>query len=313
VRKELFIAIFLGGFVGLALAFGAWRFTNSFSKDNDGVVLEDKNSNTEQQALATSIPTSTDGITIVRPQENSVSKDNTVEIAGIARPNSTVIIVAGDDEILQTKSGTFEQEIELVGGINTIPIFMMTEDGKTQETSVSVIYSSEIENMEAARSILGTITDITKTSIQIRTSSGEISQIAISDDTSYASTVQTSKEITFEDVAIGDFVAAIGPLDDDEVINAERIIVSSPPAESDIVIAYGQVDTLTNNDFIVKNEQAGDEWSIDATDSPTVTTVNNEGEIVATKLTTTAEEGSWIIIIGTMEEDELVARTIHIL
>ena len=313
MRKELILAIFLGGFIGIAVAFGVWRFTNSFSQTSDNIAPEGTSEQQSEENQNSEQPSSTEGLTIVRPRDNAVVADSTIQVAGITRQNSHVLVIAEDDYIVRTNSGTFETDIEVAGGINQIPVYVFTEGMPMLEASILVTYSSDVENVESAQSALGTITDITESSLQVRTSSGEISQVAISDSTSYVSTVQTTRNINFADLAIGDFIAAIGQMDDDEVLNAQRIIVSSPLEESTDVVAFGTVQTLTNRDFIVANEQSGDEWSVDATDSPRVTAINDEGEIATARLTSAAAEGDWLIIVGEMEDDELIARRIHIL
>lgn len=314
MRKELILAIFLGGFIGIAVAFGIWRFTNTI---NDTAEENTPETVADNQAMENSTSeettTSTDGLTIVRPRENAVVSNETIQLAGITKQNSHVLIIAEDDHVLKTNSGTFEQDIEVAGGINQIPVYVFTENEPILKSKVLITYSSDIENAESSQAILGAITDITETSLQIRTSDGEISQVALSGNTSYVSTVQTTRDISFEDLAIGDFVAALGQMDETDVLSAQRIIVSSPLEENTDVIAFGTVQTLTNRDFIVRNDQSGDEWSIDATDSPTVTAINDEGEIDTVRLTSEAEEGDWIIIVGEMEDDELIARRIHIL
>lgn len=315
MRKELILAIILGGFIGIAVGFGIWRFSKSFNKDENVNIPEASGLQEiiQNSTEETTQPTDSDGLTIVRPRANSVVDSDTIQIGGITRPNSYVVIVSEDDYVLQTSSGTFEQEIEVTGGINQIHVYVLTENQPTLEEEVLVTYSSDAENPETAQSVIGTITDLTEGSIQVRTSNGEITQVAVNDDTSYVSTVQTTTDISFEDVAIGDFVAAVGTPGEMEVINAQRVIVSSQLEESSDVIAFGTVQTLTSNDFIVNNEQSGDEWSVDATDSPTVTATNDEGEIATARLTSVAEEGDWIIIVGEMEDDELIARRIHVL
>ena len=299
----------------MTVAFGIWRFTTSINKtsDNNSGLQPSSGEQVEQITQGNEQQTSTEGLTIVRPRANAVASEGTIQIAGITRPNSYVLIAAEDDHVYKVDSGTFEVEVEIAGGINSIPVYVLTQGQQMIKTTVLVTYSDEIENADAAQSIMGAITDITESSLQIRNSSGEISQVALSDSTTYASTVQTTEDISFDDLAIGDFVAAIGQMDDMDVLNANRVIVSGPLEESEDVVVFGTVQTLTNRDFLVKDEQSGEERSIDATDRPVVTALNDEGEIATARLTSVAEEGDWIIIIGDMEDDELVARRIHVL
>lgn len=314
MRKELFIAIFLGSFLGIAVAFGIWRFTNSFKQDNGSVtdelaenkLLPFEGGGAEQnEALS-------DGITIVQPQTNAVVNQTPIAVSGITMQNSHVVIIGNDDYVVKTNNGgTFEQEVEVEGGINVIPVYVFSDDGKNVQTSVLVVYSSEVESVEGTTAVMGTVTDITNTTLQIRQSSGEVSQIALTNDTSYASTIQTNRDVQFSDVAIGDFVAALGTVDSSDVLHASRIIIGNPPNEEDTVVAYGTIKTLSSKEFVVSGDS--EEWSIDATGGKAkVTTFDENGEVKTARLAQ-AEEGSRIIIIGKMEDDELQASRIHLL
>lgn len=314
MRKELFIAIFLGSFLGLAIAFGAWRFSNSLNKPTIAV---DNNlaqeTGADSQGQQKEVVTHTGSFTITRPSDNYVSSSSEVEIAGIAQEKSNLLIAAQNNDFLQSNNGTFQKEIKLADGINQVSVYMFTQNGEVEQKSIQVISLDGIESGEGYKSITGTITDITENTIQIRTSTGEISQVAVSESTSYVSTIQNNKDIEFEDLAIGDFVASIGKVDEDEVIAATNVIVSIPSKETTKEVAYGSIETLSRNDFIVKNDTTDKVWSVDATKSPKVTTLNEDGEIVTARLTSSAEEGDWIVIIGEMKDDELVANAIHIL
>lgn len=314
MRKELFIAIFLGSFLGIAVAFGIWRFTNSFKQESGNITDELAENNLLPFQQGSDLPTGalSEGITIVQPHTNAVVNRTPIAVSGITMQNSHVVILGDDEYVVRTgNGGTFEQEVEVDGGINIIPIYVFSEDGKQEQTSVLVVYSSEIESIEGATAVMGTVTDITNTSLQIREADGEVSQIALSANTSYASTVQSTRDVEFSDLAIGDFVAALGTTDDDEVLHAARVIIGTLPDESEVVVAYGIIQTLTNREFIVASES--EEWSIDATGGrATVTSSNESGEIVTARLAE-ADEGDRIIVIGTMDDGELQASRIHLL
>lgn len=319
MQKEAIIAIIIGSSIGLLAAFGVWRVNKNLKSPTATTQQTDKNAPGNGQKL--------EGLSIVSPNNNSVSSVTPVTISGIATP-STYVVAASDEDSsisLVAASGEFSQEIELVGGINSISIWGFDSTGNSTQEKLTLVYSSQLDQEEeqdasaAAQekvdtaslgAITGTVTDITDAGLQIRSEGGEIVQIAVdTNSTTFANIIKTPKDIEYTDIAIGDFIVAIGQTTGQST-EARRVLVTTESVESNTKVLFGEVKTLSSKDFIVVAD--GNEYSIDATGKVNVTTTK-DGQIVTTKLTTTADTGSKLIVVGKMEDEELVASKIYIL
>src|SRR5690606_23601010 len=117
-------------------------------------------------------------------------------------------------------------------------------------------------------------------------------------------------EIEFSDIAIGDYIAALGTLNSN-VMSVSRILVTTAPDESEITSVSGTIETLSSSEFLVKSHETGESVPIDATKGAKTYSAK-EDEISSSRLST-ADEGDEIIIIGEMHSQELVADTLILL
>jgi hypothetical protein len=180
----------------------------------------------------------------------------------------------------------------------------------TQESIESEVEARVQDAQNPILAYLGTVTDITESGLQIRTQSGEISQVSLAGTTSYANIVKDSQEVKFEDIALGDFVAALGTLNDNDLLIAQRVLVTLPPSdEEEFTIVKGKVDELSSSDFLVTDNES-EQWSIDARGNVDVTAVSENGEVSSIKFADIAD-GDTIIIIGEMDDGELAASRVH--
>lgn len=300
MRKEPIIAIILGSLLGLGVAFGVWRFTQS-AELNKTKKLEN-----QQEQVQTKQEANT-GLSILEPLDNQVFKKSEVTISGLTSSNTLLAIHSGGEYKI-TKSnpdGTFESEIELSGGLNDIEVWAF--ENEVKHVSIPVVHSTEIEDGEYV-AVSGTVTDIAEVTVQVKTMTDQIEQISVTDNTTYASIVSDPEQIEFAEIAIGDYVVTIGAVNDNSVLETSRVLVAPSPEESASRAIRGTIVELSNSEFLV---DVGDEqFSIDATGGVDVTAFNEEGELVETRLTN-ASEGEEIIIVGYLDE-ELQAEVIHI-
>lgn len=304
MRKEQVIAIILGSFIGVTVAFGIWRLSRPNQAEPEATTIPDNP--TKPQAVS--------NLAIVSPQNNAVVKDTQISITGLTRPNSTVAVYADEVYIKEANgSGEFVIPITLAAGFNNIIIWSFEKQNAPQKQELMLIQTSKLDtpDSESAQAIMGTVTDIAEDSIQIRTSGGEIEQLSLSPDTTYASTLDdATKELEFKDLAIGDLIAALGTKRQEGLFVIGRILVTTEPKKPEIEAITGTIKTLSSKEFIVETS-GGDEVSIDATGNVSVFGESDDG-LSSVRLSTT-EAGNAIIVIGNFDEEELIADTIILL
>lgn len=136
MRKEVFIAILIGLILGGAVAFGIWRANLALVKEEV---------QTEQSAIPSPQEQTLSSLIITQPENNTVVSEDKVTVKGAATPNANIVFLTIEDEIITqaTREGTFEQEVELIGGANEIIVIAYDDQGNESRSSVVVVYSTE--------------------------------------------------------------------------------------------------------------------------------------------------------------------------
>ena len=317
MRKEVLFAVLAGGLLGLIIAFGVSRLNSTLS-DRDSASTE-----------ASPTPSTNVGLTLAKPSQNQVFSTSTIELSGLTTANTWIVISdEEEDYVIQTdNSGAFLEEVSLVGGLNQIVVTALAEDGSQISETVRVAYSTEFEveqeieeeaseestessevrqkveeKVNEARTVatfyLGAVTDLSETTIQLKNLAGEIEQVAISNSTSYATNVGTAKDLEAEDVALGDFVLAMGFANGNGVLEAGRVLVTSEPSESSAVILIGTITEINTGDLILELPDG----AAKTIDFPKTWKGPDLDEL---------EVGQGLITIGVEEDEVYTARTIE--
>jgi len=139
-------------------------------------------------------------------------------------------------------------------------IFLVTKKTHAQDaTSSSDTIREKVQEkvtqvLNSPKAYIGTITDISSTTIQIRKYSpdasqknGEIEQISTDQDTVFVSVGKTTKTIKFVDVAIGDFIVAMGYKNGNNVLDAKRLLVTEAMQAVTRTSIYGKVTKLAKS------------------------------------------------------------------
>lgn len=111
---------------------------------------------------------------------------------------------------------------------------------------------------------LGTLNSVTTNSFSIQTPEGEVKQAS---NAAFIAVVELpkSKEIKFEDISIGDYIAALGYLNETtKVLDVRRILVlRNPPEASPRKTAYGIITSIDakKNVMKMKSPKSSDELS----------------------------------------------------
>jgi hypothetical protein len=270
MRKEIVWIVAIGVVVGLIVAFGIYRINSTIVKNSP-----------QPQATATPKPGNPElKITLDKPQDNDVVTEDSINVSGITKPLAWITVSGEEDDyIIQAEeSGVFNQDVSLIPGVNQIKITAFDSAGNENAGKVLVVYSSSFEPMtfptstldtgtdsseirqrvaqkvEAAlnrpKAYIGTVTDIADSTIQIKTSDSQIEQISVSDEDIAVvnSTGTTNKVVKLGDIGIGDFIVAMGYINSNSVLRAQRILITDPITEPKIELTLGKVtDTSTKN------------------------------------------------------------------
>lgn len=285
MRKEVIWAGAIGISFGLIVAFGIWRINASLkntSKYNPNVTPTPLPINSELK------------ITLDKPESGDVVTDSSVTITGITKTNTWVAISGeSDDYITQSDStGLFSQAVNLTPGVNQIKVSAIEPSGIQNVEKVLVVYSSVFklntvptqtpsenssdsairqkvaekvaEALNKPKAYIGVVTDIADSTIQIKSTSSEIEQISTNDgDTAVMNTVGTNNnEVKLSDIAIGDFIVAMGYVNSNSVLSAQRILISDAVTERKITSDFAKVTNSENRPITVQNVKDGSEVDI---------------------------------------------------
>lgn len=332
MKKEILLAIIGGCLLGLIIGFGLWRLNLAFSVA--------KNSNKEGNENQEN--TGKFSIELNKLSNNDVFYENPVTFSGITKANSKIVISSENKDYFLTSDnkGNFEQNIELIGGVNQIIITAFDLAGKKVEKKILVVYSSEFskyidediqkqqkeatsstrgkilqkvtEASYSPKAYLGTITDIAESSIQIKTQEGSIEQLATNkDETSVLKIGKTNKEAALSDVAIGDFIVAMGFKNGNNVLDTKRILVTTPPPTLNKTTNLLRVTKINKKDFETNQIDTNNSYTI----TPNATTSFYLSSNEETKKSKFAdlEEGNSILVVGKFSSSPFNPSSIFIL
>ena len=241
MRKEIIFAIIAGISIGLIVAFGAWRVTQAIQKNAEVIDIKKDTPPKNQVSL-----------TISNLYDYDVISSSQVKIAGLTKPHSDLIISTSDEDFFgrSNDDGSFEMEVNLPAGISEVSI---NDPVNNAVEKIILVYSTEfgkyIKTDEKLKttSYVGTVTDISSNTIQIKTAKGDIAQMSTAEETSYINTLKKNAEVKSIDIAIGDYIVAMGFVNGNKVLLAKRILIASPLVENNIRIEKIEIVKLTKN------------------------------------------------------------------
>lgn len=256
MRKELIWAGVIGIVFGLVIGFGAWRVRSSVAPKNTPNPTATPQPKVGQFKIAINKPNNLDVIT-----------QNPTNISGITKASSWVVVSTEEEDFLtqSINDGTFSLDVDLPAGLNHIKVTSINADGNTASQNILTVYSESFEtNSEATqtstdagkintstppKAYLGTVTDITDSTIQIKSTDSQIQQIATNklDVTVINTTGTTNKTVKITDIAIGDFIIAMGHVNGKEVLDTQRILITDSTAEPKISLSLVKVSEITKN------------------------------------------------------------------
>ena len=130
------------------------------------------------------------------------------------------------------------------------------QDSSTGEGEILNKIKQKVESVRKnPKASIGTITDKTKDSIQIKNLEGKIDSVTITEQTSFKRTNNDS-EIKFTDVAIGDYVAALGQSNTNNVLDAKKLLIVPPLSEPNRKTIFGSIVIINKKELVISEGTA---------------------------------------------------------
>ncbi len=282
MRRELVWVVIIGISFGLIIAFGVWRINSAMNKskqESPGATPSSVN------------PVEEFKITLNTPENNNVVTTSSVTVSGLTKP-LTWIVVSGEtgDYILQSdEKGVFGQDVDLTPGVNRIRVTAFDSGGIQSIQKVLVVYSSAFQlnavtpstpndaatgdaairekvaqkvaaAMNQPKAYLGVVTDITSSTIQTKTPESQIEQIAAGGTgiTVVNTKGKNNKVVKLTDIAIGDFIVAMGYVNGSQVLQAQRILITDPLKDSGLSVSFAKVTNTSKNSLTITDVKSGE-------------------------------------------------------
>jgi len=347
MRKEILYAIIAGALFGLVIAFGIWKADSSIkpksaedtqtpheelntpsTETGEGITLVKPEENqvvTSEELTLSGITSSQNYIVIstededyfLRADKKGAFEQDIKLISGINKITITSI---------DTHGKMFKKELPIVYSTK----FNKASDNKDETSkdeneatpssdSVRQIVQEKIDNAKNTPVFYaGTVTDISEETIQIKQylfnqdsgKSGEIEQIAIKSDTDYVNIGKTTKSIKFSDIAIGDFIIAMGYKNKNDVLETTRLLVIASPTFPEINIFMASLESATSKKIKVNTIPDNKKSELEISkDSIIIKENGNEKEIDIDEL----EKSDKLIIVEINNDKEKTVRSIFVI
>ncbi len=159
--------------------------------------------------------------------------------------------------------------------------------------------------------IIGTVTDKTEDTIQLETESNEIRLVSVVDNATFAQSNGTSGSIEYDDIGIGDYVITMGRLDANNVLVAQRVVVTAQPDEPTQEVVLANI-TQTEDEFVAISISDGNPVVFEINRSTEITKKDEDG-LISSSTSSELDVNDKILIIGNKNEESFEAVRIHII
>ena len=204
-------------------------------------------------------------------------------------------------------------------------IFSLIISILTTMAVVSGVYAQEIkeENTEIERSVeerlqavrsklkayIGTVTSKTEETMQLESDQNEIKLVSINEEISYARMNGSVETIDFADVGIGDYVITMGTADENDVLIAKRIVITTQ-AKDVTKNAYQAKITNTDDGVMVRIAQENTDLELELNKGYSVTETEENGN-TKTLRSTSLNQDDQVILIGFINDGVFETDRIH--
>lgn len=277
MRKELLWAGIIGISFGLIIGFGVWRVRSTMTPKSDI-----KPTPTPQTKVGQS------KIVIDKPENFSVTQDSPINVTGVTNSLTWVIVSTENGDFIgqSLEDGTFNVVTDLDSGVNHLKATSINPQGNTSSQNLITVFSesfqtpSPIASTEAdikkvaadkfaaaqkpPKAYIGSVTDIADSTIQIKSIGSEIQQIATNKlNVAVVNTKGTNnKAVKLTDIAIGDFIVAMGYVDGNDVLDVQRILITDSISEPTINISIKKVTNVSKKNITVTDTNGTNEATI---------------------------------------------------
>ncbi len=140
MKKEVFIVIIIGVFIGITVAFGIYTAQKALENQKQSLEKKDNIENIVDQTTKQE----NHFLIVEEPLDESVHSSETITVSGQTSPEAVITIITQENELLFTadQDGNFSAQISLVGGANQITISSFNQLGEKEEVSLTVVYST---------------------------------------------------------------------------------------------------------------------------------------------------------------------------
>lgn len=319
MRKELLWAGIIGIAFGLIVGFGFWRVKTS-------VVSKTKSFPSPTPQAVVGQPR----IAIAKPSNLDVITEAPSQVTGVTKALTWIIVSTEEGDYLSqsTSDGSFSVDADFASGLNHIQAVSIDNQGNSSSQNILGVYSASFQTATSApntatgeagiakevadrlaakqpKSYIGTVTDIADSTIQIKSTDSQIQQIATDKlNPTVVNTKGTSnKTVKISDIAIGDFVIAMGYIDGNDVLDAQRILITNPIDSVKISVSVRKVTNISKKTITLATLDGSSNSTI-TPDKNTILAAYSNGAVKNIPLTN-FKSGDNVIVVsdttGTLE------------
>lgn len=165
-------------------------------------------------------------------------------------------------------------------GIYSESVFAQSPTPDIGDTIREKVQEKVIEVQQKPRAYVGTVTDLATDAIQLKKfvasvangDTAEIQQISTTTNTDFVNVGKTTKTIEFSDIAIGDFLVAMGYPNANQVLSAKRILLIEPITPSLRKSFIMDISDISKAQ-IKGNDRKGNEYTLQVIKSTKISTI----------------------------------------
>ena len=146
MKKEAFLAIFIGIVVGLGITYGIYQLRQKFTP------VQPEESPSQAVIDTSPVPLATEKLFITSPQNENVLFEKEITLSGTTQSNEMVVVVVNDREYVTQADniGAFAVKIELDSGSNIIAVTSINTSGAENKKDLVVILDPAISQTTEA-------------------------------------------------------------------------------------------------------------------------------------------------------------------